>query len=481
MNRTVYKSIVYSFAAQLVGVLSSICMSAFIPKVISVLNFSYWQLFVFYSSFIGLLHLGWIDGMYLRYGGKDLNQINRKSFSSQLVLYVTYHFLIVAIGLVIVAFVKSSEKIVFYFVLAYIPIKNIYSYFSMTLLSTGNIVRNSKCDILRKSFIIIAISVLLFCHTDFGYKTIIVLYVISELLPFIPMLKSFNGIVYLRQLQSFRNAFKEAVDNINIGWSLTLSNIVSTLVLGVGRFFIKNEWDIITFGKVSLALSMSLFMIMLITQLSQTLFPYIRKSDDEKRKRVFSTLNGLLSIAFYLTFLIYFPIALVVKLWLPQYTDSVYYMSILCGICLFEGKMSMLCTTYLKCLNRQRALLRINIVTVLVSLALAILFSVIFHNLTMIIYSMIIAVAFRCVISILFLQKCMNIENDYKIIIQDLTMVLIFLSFQSLMASWLSFLSITIVLSILFYHRRQDIVSYIKIFKNDNLTQTNERMASNRG
>lgn len=465
MNRAVYKSIIYSFAAQFVGVLSSVCMSAFIPKVTSVLNFSYWQLFVFYSSFIGLLHFGWVDGMYLRYGGKNLDQINAKSFNSQLVLYFAFHLAIVLIGVIVVSCMESTEQTVLFFVLLYIPIKNIYSYFSMTLLSTDNIVKNSKCDILRKGFLVISILSILFCHLEVEYKTIIILFIASEIIPFVPMLKSFGGILHLCDLQPLSQTLREMIDNMSFGWTLTLSNIVSTLVLGVGRFFIKNEWDIITFGKVSLALSMSLFMIMLITQLGLTLFPYIRKADEEKRKSVFSTLNGLLSMMFYLTFIIYFPIAFIVRVWLPQYTDSVNFMSILCGICLFEGKMSMLCITYLKCFNEQRLLLKINIMTVAISFLLAVLSSVVFHNLTMAIYSMIIAVAFRCVISILFLQKRMGMGHGYTVVIQDLAMIFVFLVFQSLLPEWLSLVSITLLLSVLYIYRRKDIISYIKIFK----------------
>ena len=335
----------------------------------------------------------------------------------------------------------------------------------MTLLSTDNIVKNSKCDILRKGFLVISILSILFCHLEVEYKTIIILFIASEIIPFVPMLKSFGGILHLCDLQPLSQTLREMIDNMSFGWTLTLSNIVSTLVLGVGRFFIKNEWDIITFGKVSLALSMSLFMIMLITQLGLTLFPYIRKADEEKRKSVFSTLNGLLSMMFYLTFIIYFPIAFIVRVWLPQYTDSVNFMSILCGICLFEGKMSMLCITYLKCFNEQRLLLKINIMTVAISFLLAVLSSVVFHNLTMAIYSMIIAVAFRCVISILFLQKRMGMGHGYTVVIQDLAMIFVFLVFQSLLPEWLSLVSITLLLSVLYIYRRKDIISYIKIFK----------------
>lgn len=165
------------------------------------------------------------------------------------------------------------------------------------------------------------------------------------------------------------------------------------------------------------------------------------------------------------TFLFYFPLAFVVRLWLPQYSDSIDYMSVLCGICLFEGKMSMLCTTYMKCLNEQRVLLKINAVTVFVSGVMAILSSMILHNLSMVIYSMIVAVALRYIMSVLFIQWRMGMANNYSIIAQDLLVMALFLFFQFLCSETMSFFAISLILIFLFYYRKKEILSYIKIFE----------------
>ena len=215
MNGTVYKSIVYTFVAQIVGVLSSVCMSAFIPKVTTVLDFSYWQLFVFYSSFIGLLHFGWVDGIYLKYGGKSLAQIESCSFCSQLVLYMFFQFLLALAGFCVVFFIDTSEKAVLYFTLLYIPIKNIYSYFSMTLLSTDNIVDNSKCDMVRKGFLVVVILCLLFFRCNVGYKIIIIVFIASEVLPFFHMLQLFRNMLFKDKMLSFGKTLKEALGNLN--------------------------------------------------------------------------------------------------------------------------------------------------------------------------------------------------------------------------------------------------------------------------
>ena len=53
-----------------------------VPKVIGVKEYGYWQLFMFYSSYLGVLHIGWLDGIYLRYGGEQYAHLNKALFKS---------------------------------------------------------------------------------------------------------------------------------------------------------------------------------------------------------------------------------------------------------------------------------------------------------------------------------------------------------------------------------------------------------------
>jgi len=39
----------------------SVIVILVVPKLIGVTEYGYWQLFMFYAAYLGLLHLGWID------------------------------------------------------------------------------------------------------------------------------------------------------------------------------------------------------------------------------------------------------------------------------------------------------------------------------------------------------------------------------------------------------------------------------------
>ena len=79
----VIKNISYSFSANLISLLISAFMVMFVPKLLSVNDYGLWQLFLFYYSYLGFLHFGWEDGIYLRYAGKKFEELNRKTFAGQ--------------------------------------------------------------------------------------------------------------------------------------------------------------------------------------------------------------------------------------------------------------------------------------------------------------------------------------------------------------------------------------------------------------
>ena len=40
----------------------------FLPRFTNLYNYSLWQLFIFYYGYLGFFHLGWNDGIYIKYG-----------------------------------------------------------------------------------------------------------------------------------------------------------------------------------------------------------------------------------------------------------------------------------------------------------------------------------------------------------------------------------------------------------------------------
>ncbi|MEH7250466.1 hypothetical protein V7114_27310, partial [Neobacillus niacini] len=63
---TFMKNFSYTLSSNLISMIISTIVILIVPKVLGVEDYGYWQLYLFYASFVGFLHFGWNDGIYLR-------------------------------------------------------------------------------------------------------------------------------------------------------------------------------------------------------------------------------------------------------------------------------------------------------------------------------------------------------------------------------------------------------------------------------
>ena len=74
--------------------LISAIVTFIVPKFLSVSQYSYFQLYLFYMNYIGFCCIGWVDGIVLRYAGKYFEDLNLKLFKGQLVMYSALEIII---------------------------------------------------------------------------------------------------------------------------------------------------------------------------------------------------------------------------------------------------------------------------------------------------------------------------------------------------------------------------------------------------
>lgn len=156
------------------------------------------------------------------------------------------------------------------------------------------------------------------------------------------------------------------------------------------------------------------------------LFPALRRTSEEKLKSIYNNIRIVLGLLLPFVFICYFPIKSVIVLWLPRYTESIDYLVLLLPLCTFDGKMQMLCNTYLKVLRQEKRLLQVNMVSVLLSAILCFASAYFFHDMTMVIVSMVFSIAFRSILAELYLSKVMGVKIT-AMLIQEVCVVGVFM------------------------------------------------------
>ena len=91
------KSISYTFISNAISILVSLVVVLILPKILEVEEYGYFQLFIFYASFVGFLHFGWSDGLYLRNGGLHYSDLNKQLINRQFIMLFISQMIIATI------------------------------------------------------------------------------------------------------------------------------------------------------------------------------------------------------------------------------------------------------------------------------------------------------------------------------------------------------------------------------------------------
>lgn len=416
--KVLIKNFTYTFGSNLLVLIISTLVTLILPKILGVREYGYWQLYILYTSYIALLHLGWNDGIYLRYGGKEYDELDKKLFFSQFWMITIFEFIITIISTNLIMFMTNNADKLFIirmtFVCAVIVIPRGMLLF--ILQATNKIKGYAITTIVEKLVYVILIIIFLIIGIN-EYKLLIMSDIIGKIVSLLYVVILCKDIV-LRNYKDFFFSFKEAIENINVGVKVALAYVASSLIIGMVRLGIERTWDIETFGKVSLTLSISNMMMIFINAIGLVIYPILKRIDEKKLSDIYIVFRIIITVILLGIIMLYYPVRDILTLWLPKYKESLQYMALIFPMCLFEGKMSLLLNTYLKALRKEKALMKINFITLIISIIITIITTFYMKNLPIAIFSILFLLAFRCIFAEIYISKTLGISLKSDIIIE---------------------------------------------------------------
>ncbi len=455
------KNFSYTLTSNFVSLIVSTLVVLIIPKLVGVEEYGYWQLYLFYSSYVGFLHFGWIDGIYLRYGGKEYQDLDKRLLFSQFYMLVMLQLIIaVIIASISVAFFTDKNRIFIFQMTALCLLFTNVRYMLLFILQCTNRIKEYAQITMMGRILYCGLIIIFLLVGVRDYKLMIVADLIGRFISLSYAMNCCSDIVF-RSISTFYISFKEAVENISAGIKLMFANIASMLIVGVVRFGIERSWDVSTFGKVSLTLSISNLMMLFINAVGIIMFPVLRRTNENKLPGIYVMMRDCLMGLLFGALTIYYPLKVVISAWLPKYADSLVYMALIFPICVYEGKMSLLINTYLKTLRKEKLMLKINLISLTLSLMLTFVNTLILKNLNLAIGSIVILLAFRCALAEIFLSRILEIPL-YKDIILELMMTFIFILTGWFINSWLAVLLYVLAYIMYIIIKRKDISNSIK-------------------
>ena len=101
------KSIDRVFSANMLSLISGLVNGFVIPAVLTKEAYADVKTYTFYVSYLGLLHFGFIDGMYIKYGGKELKDINKGELKAEHNVFLFIQLAVAGIFLVLSILMKN--------------------------------------------------------------------------------------------------------------------------------------------------------------------------------------------------------------------------------------------------------------------------------------------------------------------------------------------------------------------------------------
>lgn len=386
---------IFAVFAQGSSALTGTLLTLALPKVLGIDDFGYWQLFIFYASYVGFFHLGLNDGVYLIHGGSTRNEIDKSEVNSQFFLgvlaQVTFSILIILAALI--TSTDQNRSFVVSMTAALITISNAGAYLGYLLQSMGE-TKSYSLSILIESGVLLSGICLLIALGFSDYKAYVFLYFGSRTTCLI-FCSVINVDILKTHLKPLPDAVRLYLSSIRVGFKLMVANIAGYLILGIARFFIDANWGIEVFSSVSFALSIATFFMMFISQASMVLFPALRQTSKRDTVDFFIKTKDLLNVLLPAALLLYWPAVLILTIWLPDYAASFTYFAFIFPMCIYEGKMDVLGTTYLKVFRNESRLLAINLCTLALSAVITILGVYLLQSIEFILVGIVLVLGFR--------------------------------------------------------------------------------------
>lgn len=424
------KNFTYTFASNIVSTIISVITVIIVPKFLGIKQYSYWQLYIFYLTYIGILGIGWSDGIYLKVGGYKYDELNKPLIVSQFWLMTIVEIIFSLIFILITHnFIHNDDKI---YILTVTGISGFFiimrSLFYYVLEGTNRIKEYALINFLDRILYFTFTITALLINSE-SYKPLILVDMIAKGITVIVAICFCKDIVFGKFI-SINKGVNKAISYINSGIKLMLANIASTLIIGIVRWGIENQWNIETFGKVSLTLSISNLLMVFVNSIGIVMFPMLRRTSNKRLSSVYIQLRTLIMVPLLAMLIFYYPIKVILSAWLPQYVESLNYMALLFPMCVFESKMSMLINTYLKTLRKEKWILLVNLTTLVLSIIVTGCTVLLMHNLNLAVTSIVVLLAFRCIFAEILLSRYMKIDV-YKDIVLEFFLVVVFM-----LASW---------------------------------------------
>ncbi len=317
---SVVKDITKVSIANIIGLISAIITGFIVPAYLNIEQYAYLKTFALFLSFAGIFHLGYIDGIYIKYGGKYSHEIDMRLFKTEKYFFILFQILIAITALIIGIILK--ELIIIAIAVSILPF-NLLSYYQFYYQAIGYFNIYSRIRLIVPFVIMLMNVILIYIINISNY----LYYISAEIFAYT------IAVLYLEYKYSFRikklnirHNIKPILDHFKVGIYIMLGNLSMILFFTLGRWVVKLFMTDADFAYYSFATSMMQILTIVISSIAMTFYPYlsrIHQKSNLKRLKIQLIIIGAIFSSSYFIF------NFAVTAFIPKYVLSLRIIGIL--------------------------------------------------------------------------------------------------------------------------------------------------------
>jgi len=315
------KKIGFVAFSNIIKLISSVLIAFVIPNLLGLTDYGYYKVFVLYLTYIGLFHFGFIDGIYLKFGGLSYDELDKSSFRSYFRFLLYLELLITSIGIIVsIFFIKGEKQIIFMLLFLNLIAINLTTYYQFISQITSRFKEYStRLIILSITNILIVAYLYLMNISD--YRIYISLMVAVNYLLLLWYVYTYKDIT-IGKAENFHNTKSDITFFFKTGIPLLLANLAATFVITVDKQIVVLLFTVEVFGVYSFAYSMLAMITVVVSAVGVVLYPTLKKTSIENIPQNYSNLNFVIILVVLVGLLGYYPLLWIIPRYLPNYSDS---------------------------------------------------------------------------------------------------------------------------------------------------------------
>lgn len=451
-NKGTLKKIGYVAFSNIIKLISSILIGFVIPNILGPTNYGYYKIFTLYLTYIGLFHFGFIDGIYLKFGGVDYQDLNKNKFRTYFKFLLYFELFISILGIILVQlFMGGDRAFIFTLLLVNLVAINLTTYFQFISQITSRF-KEYSTRLIILSFTTIAIVCFMYFFNLSSYRIYSGMIVLVNFFLLFWYVFTYRKIVFGKS-ESFKETKDDILEYFKIGIPLLLANLASTFVMTVDKQIVELVFSVESFGVYSFAYSMLTLITVVVSAVGVVLYPTLKRISIDSIPNYYSKLVRIIIIVVLIGLFGYFPLLWIIPKYLPDYSGSLIIFRIALPGLLFTSTITAIKHNIFKITNKNTQFFIIGLAAIIFNIILDLGAFYIYGTTTAIAISSIIGLALWYMSTELYIVKkhLVSWKSNTVLIIIGLTLFYVLSDFNNYILAGIIYLFVILTITLFIY------------------------------